>query len=161
MRSSPTLVEALLDAGAHDAWVTPIVMKKGRPGHTVSALADTSLLDQVRTTLVAETGTLGVRMASLERWISSRREETVVLEGMPVRVKVSPGRLKVEQRDAARVSARSGLPLREVLMRAESAWRRAPRNDPHDRSGDSEIGGVFELAPERSDSPDPDPPTSA
>ncbi|HEX2117682.1 MAG TPA: nickel pincer cofactor biosynthesis protein LarC, partial [Acidimicrobiales bacterium] len=58
-------VAALLDAGAHDAWVAPIVMKKGRPAHTVSALADPSLADQVAAVLVSETGSLGVRGQSL------------------------------------------------------------------------------------------------
>src|SRR5690606_11833871 len=40
-------VAALLDAGAHDAWITPMVMKKGRPAHIVSALVDSALVDQV------------------------------------------------------------------------------------------------------------------
>ncbi|HEX3393027.1 MAG TPA: hypothetical protein VHS52_00755, partial [Acidimicrobiales bacterium] len=44
--------------------------------------------------------------------------------GLPVRVKVSPGRTKVEYDDAARAASRSGLPLREVVSRAEAAWRR-------------------------------------
>jgi hypothetical protein len=124
-------VEALLEAGAHDAWITPILMKKGRPGHTVSALVDLARVDPVRRALQSETGTLGVRGATLERWPASRSVSTVVVEGLPVHVKVSPGRVKVEQGDAAFVAARTGIPLREVLQRAEWAWRHArfPRSD--------------------------------
>jgi uncharacterized protein (TIGR00299 family) protein len=124
-------VEVLLEAGAHDAWITPILMKKGRPGHTVSALVDLVLVEPVRRVLQSETGTLGVRGMTLERWPASRSVDTVEIEGLPVKVKVSPGRVKVEQRDAARVAARTGLPLREVLLHAEWAWRHArhPRSD--------------------------------
>ncbi len=49
-------IAALLAAGAHDAWITPIVMKKGRPAHTVSALADPALAVQVANALMAESG---------------------------------------------------------------------------------------------------------
>jgi uncharacterized protein (TIGR00299 family) protein len=114
-------VSALLEAGAHDAWVSPIVMKKGRPAHTVSALADVALVAQVARALTAETGSLGVRGTTLERWPSSRLEGSVEVDGMPIRVKVSPGRVKVEHDDAARVARVRGLPLREVLARAEAA----------------------------------------
>ena len=117
-------VAALLDAGAHDAWVTPIVMKKGRPAHTVSALADPSLADQVAAVLVGETGSLGVRGEHLQRWPSARVDGQVDVAGVPVRVKVGAGRVKVEYDDAARAARRTGLPLREVVSRAEEAWRR-------------------------------------
>jgi uncharacterized protein (DUF111 family) len=60
----------LLDAGAHDAWVAPIVMKKGRPAHTVSVLADPADAARLSGVLSAETGTLGVRAATLARWPS-------------------------------------------------------------------------------------------
>lgn len=123
-------VTALLDAGAHDAWVTPIVMKKGRPAHTVSALADTSLAAQVAATLTAETGSLGVRGTSLERWPSARSVDSVEVEGYRIHVKVSPGRVKVEHDDAARVARRTGLPLREVISRAEAAGRSGLRVVP-------------------------------
>ena len=123
-------VEALLTAGAHDAWITPVLMKKGRPGHTVSALVDPALTESVRAALQSETGSLGVRGAVLERWPASRVVTQVDVEGEPVRVKVSPGRVKVEQGDAARVAARHGLPLREVLYRAENEWRRDEGREP-------------------------------
>ena len=123
-------ITALLDAGAHDAWVTPIVMKKGRPAHTVSALADTALSAQVAEVLARETGSLGVRGATIERWPSARQTDTVDVAGFPVRVKVSPGRVKVEHDDAARVAGRVGLPLREVISLAEEAGRRSLRIVP-------------------------------
>lgn len=117
-------VTALLGAGAHDAWITPIVMKKGRPAYTVHALADTALAPQVAQVLQAETGTLGVRGTRLERWPAARDESEVVVDGVPVRVKVSAGRVKVEHEDAARAARRSGRPLREVVFRAESEFHR-------------------------------------
>jgi uncharacterized protein (TIGR00299 family) protein len=123
-------IGALLEAGAHDAWVTPIVMKKGRPAHTVSALADVALGAQVAEVMTRETGSLGVRGATIERWPSAREVDTVDVAGFPVRVKVSPGRVKVEHDDAARVAGRAGLPLREVISLAEEAGRRALRIVP-------------------------------
>lgn len=116
-------IAALLEGGAHDAWVTPIIMKKGRPAYMVSALCDPVLVAQVAAVLTAETGTLGVRGSILERWPRAREENVVEVGGVPVRVKVSPGRLKVEHDDAARAARRAGLPLREVVFRAEADVR--------------------------------------
>jgi uncharacterized protein (TIGR00299 family) protein len=115
-------VGALLAAGAHDAWVTPIVMKKGRPAHTVHALADPAIVPQVMDVLAAETGTLGVRGHRLERWTLPRRHERVVVDDLSVRVKVSPGRAKAEFDDAATVAERTGRPVRDVIAEAERRW---------------------------------------
>jgi uncharacterized protein (TIGR00299 family) protein len=118
-------IGALLDAGAHDAWVTPIVMKKGRPAYTVSALVDPSLVAAAAATLTAETGSLGVRAHSLERWPRARVDDTVTVDGFPVRVKVGAGRVKVENDDAVVAARGLGLPVREVAARADAAWRAA------------------------------------
>jgi uncharacterized protein (DUF111 family) len=123
-------VAALLDAGAFDAWIAPIVAKKGRPAYIVSALADPLLAGQLRGVLVAETGTLGVRYQSLNRWASPRTMDEVEVEGYPVRIKVSPGRIKPEHDDAARVARLVGLPLREVTRRAEQEAHRRLRAMP-------------------------------
>ncbi|HEV7888089.1 MAG TPA: nickel pincer cofactor biosynthesis protein LarC [Acidimicrobiales bacterium] len=127
-------IAALLEAGAHDAWVTPIVMKKGRPAHTVSALADPALSAQISQVLMAETGSLGVRGATLDRWPAERQMGEVAVHGLPVRVKVSPGRVKAEHGDAVRVARRTGLPVREVIFRAEAAWRRNTNPDGDEAS---------------------------
>lgn len=154
-------VTALLGAGAHDAWVTPIVMKKGRPAYTVSALVDTALAAQVSAALTAETGSLGVRGASLERWPSARRDDVVEVDGYAVRVKVSPGRVKVEHDDAARVARRAGMPLREVLTRAEVAARSglrvvrdAPTDDRYDDIPDSDAHSHEHPSAHHHDDPD-------
>lgn len=117
-------VAALLEAGAHDAWVTNILMKKGRPAHQVSALVDPSLVRQVMAAMTESTGSLGVRGTTLERWPQAREQSEVEVAGHPVRVKVSAGRVKVEHDDASRAARRAGLPVREVISLAEEAWRR-------------------------------------
>lgn len=116
-------LERLLDAGALDAWITPVIMKKGRPGHTVSALIDIAVLDSVRQVLRSETGSLGMRSWPVERWAARREMGSVELDGMAVRVKVGVGRVKAEHGDAALVAAQTGRPLREVIAEAEARWR--------------------------------------
>jgi uncharacterized protein (TIGR00299 family) protein len=132
-------VTVLLEAGAYDAWITPVIMKKGRPGQVVSVLADEAVAPSLVSLLRDETGSLGARRVMVERWPVPRENDQVEVEGLPVRVKMSPGRLKAEHDDAARVARRTGLPLREVVRRAEAAWPpglrglpQGPRPDPDD-----------------------------
>ena len=99
--------------------------QEGPPCHcTVSALVDPALSGQVASAMVDATGTLGVRGQTLERWPQARMHEQVEVAGVPVRVKVSSGRVKVEHDDASRAARQSGLPYREVVSLAEEAWRR-------------------------------------
>ena len=115
----------LLEAGAADAWITATLAKKGRPAHIVSALTDPAMAEQVGAVLLDETGSLGVRSYAVDRWASERSFTEVDVAGFPVRIKIGPGRAKPEFDDAAKVARRTGLPVREVIARAESAWRRA------------------------------------
>lgn len=115
-------VAALLAAGAYDAWVAPILMKKGRPAHTLSALVDPALVDDLVELFVAETGTMGVRGTRLERWPVARTEERVEIDGRSIRMKVGPGRAKPEFDDAVRIAEHTGRPVRSVLVDAEAEW---------------------------------------
>jgi len=71
--------------------------------------------------MLNETGSLGVRGSIIERWPRARRESVVRVEGHEIRVKIAGDRVKVEHDDAAGAAAALGLPLREVLIRAEAA----------------------------------------
>lgn len=126
---------SLFDAGASDAWVTPVVMKKGRPGHVVSALCDTALVDELTRVLMTETGTLGVRSISVGRTAAARSMSSVEIDGVSLRVKVSPGRVKVEHDDAASLAKTTGQPVRAVVERAEREWWRRT-GAPIDESDD-------------------------
>jgi pyridinium-3,5-bisthiocarboxylic acid mononucleotide nickel chelatase len=119
-------VDALLDAGALDAWTTAVTMKKGRPGVVVAVLCHLPDAARLRDLLGHETGTLGVRITCLERWPFARQVEEVEVEGLPVRVKRAAQRVKAEYEDAVRVARQTGLSLREVLSRAESEARETP-----------------------------------
>lgn len=113
----------LMNAGAYDAWVTPIIMKKGRPAHTIHVLCDDSLTAELADLLVSETGSLGVRGSLMERWPHARHETTVEIDGHQIRVKVAAHRVKVEFDDAARAADALGVPVRDILRRAEEAAR--------------------------------------
>ena len=128
-------VQELLNAGAADAWLTPITMKKGRPAYIISALSDASIVEQLIAVMTSETGSLGVRTRPVDRWTAGRSFHDVEVDGFPVRIKVGAGRAKAEFDDAAKVARRTGLPLREVLARAEAAWRRAQENRNEHPSG--------------------------
>jgi uncharacterized protein (TIGR00299 family) protein len=121
-------VSQLLAAGAYDAWLTPVIGKKGRPAQVVSVLADPVRLGRLRGILMAETGTIGVRTSSVLRWPAARRVEDVQVEGHTVRVKVTAERVKAEFDDTARVGALLGVPAREVARRAEAAMHRLLRS---------------------------------
>ncbi len=116
-------VEELLAAGAHDAWLTPIIMKKGRPAFTLSVLVDPADAIAVRAVMVRETGTMGVRGRTMERWPQSRRFDSVTVDGHEIRVKSTGDRVKAEHEDVARAARALGLPLREIARRAEQAQR--------------------------------------
>ncbi len=115
---------ALMAAGALDAWITPVTAKKGRPGQVVSVLCEPSAVAVLRRVLGEETGTLGVRASTWQRWPSTREFGTVEVDGYPVRVKRGPSRIKAEHDDAARVARLLGQPVREVTRRAEESAHR-------------------------------------
>jgi uncharacterized protein (TIGR00299 family) protein len=143
-----TTIAALLAAGALDAWVVPIVGKKGRPAHVVCALCEPSMLARTRSVLADETGTLGVRALEWRRWPSERAFAEVEVDGYPVKVKVGPRRIKAEHDDAARVASILQVPVREVARRAEEAARR-----PHDSPHQPVLGSPDQPAPDGTDEP--------
>lgn len=136
----------LIDAGAADAWIIPVLMKKGRPGHIVTALVDQALAADVAEVLTTETGSFGVRARPVERWPSARSFDSVAVDGHSIRIKVSPGRTKVEHDDAADVARRTGRPLREVVSLAEEAARRRAHlsSHPSDLDFDPEFDPDFD-----------------
>jgi uncharacterized protein (DUF111 family) len=135
-------VGVLLDAGAYDAWLTPVIMKKGRPGSVVHVLADPARVAALRDILRDSTGTLGVRITAGERWPAARSVESVWIDGQMIRVKVASGRVKAEYEDVALASRRTGQPLREVAFRAEALWRATRAEmDGHPSEGMDDGGG--------------------
>jgi pyridinium-3,5-bisthiocarboxylic acid mononucleotide nickel chelatase len=121
----PGVLEALLDVGAADAWLTPIVMKKGRPAHTVSVLAPPSRVDALLRTLMTATSTIGCRTHPVTKHALDRVMARIEVEGHPIAVKVATAGGSIVQAmpefdDVARAATALGLPPREVLERARA-----------------------------------------
>lgn len=129
---SPQLLAVALDAallaGAVDAWIAPLTMKKGRPGHLLGALVSEEKLEQVREVLFRETSTLGIRMTRVERTVLERELIEVQTRYGPVRVKV--GRLRGLEQNAApefedcvRAAQAHRVAVKEVIAAALAAFR--------------------------------------
>ena len=85
----PGVVDRLLSAGASDAWLVPILMKKGRPAQLLSALCPTDRVSQLRELILMQTSTFGVRQHLVHKYALPRSWVEVDLEGVPVSVKVA------------------------------------------------------------------------
>ncbi|MFI2557116.1 nickel pincer cofactor biosynthesis protein LarC [Nocardia farcinica] len=122
----PTVLEHLLDHGADDAWLTPILMKKGRPAHTVHALTTAARADAVSEVLLRETSTIGLRRIVARKTALARTWVPVAVAGGRVRVKVALRHDLIIQAtpefdDAAELARATGRPLRAVLEEAVAA----------------------------------------
>jgi pyridinium-3,5-bisthiocarboxylic acid mononucleotide nickel chelatase len=120
----PAVLADLLAAGALDAWLTPVLMKKGRPAHVVSALAEPVAVPAVRAALFRETTTLGVRESVVARQVLARRLHIVDVGGQPVAVKLALGpdgevvNAMPEWEDVVRAAGALDRPVKSVLAQA-------------------------------------------
>ena len=125
-RAWPAVLDTLLDAGARDAWLTPILMKKGRPAHTLHVLAAAADADALRALVVEHTSAIGTRSHAVAKDALTRTWRSVEVAGEQVRVKIAArdGRIvqvTAEYEDAAAVATRLGRPVAQVLADADRA----------------------------------------
>jgi uncharacterized protein (TIGR00299 family) protein len=121
-------IEAALEAGALDAWASPLTMKKGRPGVLLGALCEEARREAVAAVFFAETTTLGVRRHRVDRDALERRVDTVETAYGAVRVKVALGAGREagahpEYDDCLARARERGVPVREVMAAALAAHR--------------------------------------
>jgi uncharacterized protein (TIGR00299 family) protein len=85
----PEILQRLLDCGASDAWLTPILMKKGRPAYTLSVLLKAAAAVDVRKVIFSETSAIGLRELYVGKHALDRQMEKVEVEGRSIAVKVA------------------------------------------------------------------------
>jgi pyridinium-3,5-bisthiocarboxylic acid mononucleotide nickel chelatase len=120
------LTEALFAAGALDVWLTPIIMKKGRPALTVAALAAAAARDQVAAAMLRESTTIGVRFSTVTRTVLPRRKVEVDTPWGAVTVKLAGEgdtlNAAPEYADCRRVADAAGVPIKQVYAAALAAF---------------------------------------
>jgi uncharacterized protein (TIGR00299 family) protein len=135
----PGVLDALVAAGASDAWLTPILMKKGRPAHTLSVLCRPDALGDVQAAVFATTSTIGLRVVPVGKVALERVQTSVDVLGGRVgaKVAVSGGRVvnvSVEYEDVAALASETGVPVKEALRAAtaaaEAAYPVSPAGPP-------------------------------
>ena len=122
----PGVLDALLAAGAADAWLTPILMKKGRPAYTLSVLAPASALADVRRVVFTETSAIGLREHDVHKRALERAWVTVPVGESTVRIKTASldgviVNAQPEYDDVVAAAQASGRPVKAVLADALAA----------------------------------------
>jgi uncharacterized protein (TIGR00299 family) protein len=123
------LMERLFEAGALDVALMHLQMKKNRPGFAIRVLARPAEREVLARVLFAESTTLGVRVAEMERVVLTREERKVATPFGSIRVKIARdaaghGTPSAEYDDCKAAAKRAGVPLREVVRVAEEAARK-------------------------------------
>jgi uncharacterized protein (DUF111 family) len=111
------LFDRLLKAGARDVFLSPVQMKKNRPGIVLSVIAEPADRDALARIILRETSTLGIRYYSVGRIILKRASERLKTGYGTIRVKVveEPGgtrRLAPEYDDLKRIASAKKIPLK-------------------------------------------------
>jgi uncharacterized protein (DUF111 family) len=124
-----TVIERLFGAGALDVTLTPVIMKRGRPGIVLGVVTAREKAESVIGVIFRETSALGVRVQEVMRRVLVRRFVPVRTRGGEVRIKVAdiePGLTKAapEYLDCRRIAEQTGRPVREVLDEAMLAYRK-------------------------------------
>ncbi len=122
-------VERALAAGALDVTCTPVQMKKNRPGMLISVVADPDKCDELARLVFEQTTTIGVRIYQARRKVLQREIVTVETAYGPLNVKVAWLDGKVvnaapEYEDCQRVATERNVPLKDVLLAAQAAYRK-------------------------------------
>ena len=122
----PNVIAALIARGAADAWLTPIMMKKGRPAHTLSVLVAMDNAAQVRAEIFRQTSTIGVRELAVGKTALDRQVHRIEVGGHTVRVKLAllDGAVvnaQPEYDDLVAVAQATDRPIKDVLAEAVAA----------------------------------------
>ncbi len=128
----PNVIASLLATGASDAWLSPIVMKKGRPAYTLHALVTSNLAAAVRSEIFRQTSTIGVREFPIGKHALDREMHAVTVDGHAVHVKLALQdgvvvNAQPEYEDLAAVAAVTGRPIKDVLAEAVALARQIVR----------------------------------
>jgi uncharacterized protein (TIGR00299 family) protein len=116
-------MERLLNAGALDVTLDPIVMKKGRAATRISVIANPADTERFADILFAETSTLGLRLIQAERRVQSREIKQVETGFGMVRVKSGEqGNFSPEFEDCKRIAEEKHVPLRTVIAAANFSF---------------------------------------
>jgi uncharacterized protein (TIGR00299 family) protein len=137
------VMERAFELGALDLYLTPVQMKKGRPGVLLTVLCDEGRLDSVSELLLRETTTLGIRYYRARRRVLARSLEIVETPYGSVRVKVAreDGRtvhFQPEYEDCARIASERRVPLIEVQAAAGAAFRKSQEATAEDDQDNGE-----------------------
>ena len=116
-------MERLFAAGALDVTLSPLVMKKQRPGNLLRVIATPETREQLTAIIFNETTTLGLRVYDAERRVQARSQETVETPFGPVRVKVGEYGASPEYEDCRELALKTGVPLKEIFAVATLVWK--------------------------------------